>query len=119
MRWQVFSSSFRKNSCDEAMANLGLFITPQERRRELFMKFMLILISQAPSPIRRQWGRALALLESFRTIFEPFNHSRRIIGFDTFAGYEGLSKKDGQSKQMADGNHLLATGTRNFLKMFF
>mgnify|MGYP003343051691 CR=1 FL=1 len=25
------------NSCDEGLANLGLFITPQERRRELFL----------------------------------------------------------------------------------
>ena len=24
------------NNCDEALTNLGLFITPQERRRELF-----------------------------------------------------------------------------------
>ena len=85
------------NSCDEAMPNLGLFITPQERRRELFLYEVYKLILDKPGSIAQfgvRWGRELALLESFRTIFEPFNHSRRIVGFDTFTGYEGLSKKD-------------------------
>ena len=34
-----------------------------------------------------RWGRELALFEMLRTIFEPFNHSRSIYGFDTFTGY--------------------------------
>ena len=106
-------------SCDEAMANLGLFLTPQERRRELFLYEVYKLILDKPGSIAQfgvRWGRELALLESFRTIFEPFNHSRRILGFDTFAGYEGLSKKDGQSKQMADGNLSVSDGYKEFLE---
>ena len=107
------------DSCDEAMANLGLFLTPQERRRELFLYEVYKLILDKPGSIAQfgvRWGRELALLESFRTIFEPFNHSRRILGFDTFAGYEGLSKKDGQSKQMADGNLSVSDGYQEFLE---
>lgn len=30
-------------------------------------------------------------------IYEPYNHVRRVIGFDTFAGFPALSEKDGES----------------------
>jgi hypothetical protein len=32
----------------------------------------------------------------FSAIYEPYNHVRRVIGFDTFEGFPGLSKKDGK-----------------------
>lgn len=30
----------------------------------------------------------------FSAIYEPYNHSRRIIGFDTFSGFPGVHEKD-------------------------
>ena len=51
-----------------------------------------------------RWGRELALFESLRTTFEPFNHSRKIIGFDTFSGYQGVDAHDGTHRVMEDGN---------------
>ena len=41
-----------------------------------------------------RWGREIALFEMYRTIFEPFNHSRIIYGFDTFSGYPTVSKTE-------------------------
>jgi hypothetical protein len=35
------------------------------------------------------YGQNLVLLENLRAIFEPFNKQRKIVGFDTFTGYEG------------------------------
>ena len=34
-----------------------------------------------------RWGQNLALFESFRGMYEPYNHFRKIIGFDTFEGF--------------------------------
>ena len=41
------------------------------------------------------WGATIATLCNLRGIHEPFNHSRRIIGFDTFGGFVGVDDKDG------------------------
>lgn len=35
------------------------------------------------------YGQNLVLLENLRAIHEPFNKQRRIVGFDSFTGYEG------------------------------
>ncbi len=41
------------------------------------------------------WGSALSQLINLRSIYEPFNHSRLIYGFDTFQGFTSLHEKDG------------------------
>jgi hypothetical protein len=41
-----------------------------------------------------RWGKNMVTLVSFRNIFEPFNKSRTIIGFDTFQGFPSLSEED-------------------------
>lgn len=42
-----------------------------------------------------QWGGTMATLINLRGIYEPFNHSRRISGFDTFEGFPAVDSKDG------------------------
>ena len=42
-----------------------------------------------------QWGGTLATLINLRGIYEPFNHSRQICGFDTFEGFPSVDAKDG------------------------
>lgn len=42
----------------------------------------------------------------FSSIFEPYNHTRRVIGFDTFSGFPGLSDADmntGTSEHLHEG----------------
>ncbi len=41
-----------------------------------------------------QWGATLANLISMRGMFEPYNHARRIVGFDTFEGFASVSPQD-------------------------
>ena len=41
-----------------------------------------------------QWGATLATLMSLRGMFEPFNHARRIVGFDTFEGFASVADED-------------------------
>jgi hypothetical protein len=48
-----------------------------------------------------QWGQNLALFSTFRTIYEPQNVGRKVIGFDTFEGFTESSAKDG--RLVADG----------------
>jgi len=119
-RFNTKSSSYRgaedflldslKNSTipdSELLENLHLFITPQQLRRILFFYEIYQKIITVPGVIMQfgvRWGRELALFESLRTTFEPFNHSRRVIGFDTFDGYAGIDSKDGGHEVMQEGN---------------
>lgn len=98
---------------EEICENLMLFTTPQQLRRQLFLYEIYKKILDVPGSIIQfgvRWGRELALFEALRTTFEPFNHSRRVIGFDTFEGYVGLDAKDGPSQQMKAGNLATTAG---------
>ena len=97
----------------ELCENLALFTTPQHLRRMLFLYEMYKKCLTVPGVIMQfgvRWGRELALFDSLRTAFEPFNHSRRIIGFDTFEGYVGIDDKDGSSMMLKKGNLATSAG---------
>lgn len=49
-----------------------------------------------------QWGATLAQLINLRGIYEPYNHSRKIFGFDTFEGFAAIDKKDGGFSNVGD-----------------
>lgn len=49
-----------------------------------------------------QWGATLSQLINLRAIHEPFNHSRTIVGFDTFEGFPSVHAKDGELSQVGD-----------------
>lgn len=49
-----------------------------------------------------QWGTTIAQLIAFRGIYEPYNHSRKIYGFDTFEGFSTIDEKDGGYSELGD-----------------
>lgn len=49
-----------------------------------------------------QWGSTMAQLINLRGIYEPYNHSRKIFGFDTFEGFSDLDVKDGGHSSIGD-----------------
>lgn len=56
-----------------------------------------------------QWGATLSQLISLRGIYEPYNHTRHIYGFDTFGGFLNSDKiKDGI--HVADGDYFVYQG---------
>lgn len=49
-----------------------------------------------------QWGAGMAQLVNLRGVYEPYNHSRKIIGFDTFSGFPDVDEKDGHLVSVGD-----------------
>jgi len=49
-----------------------------------------------------QWGATLALLQNLRGMYEPYNVSRKIFGFDTFEGFASVDPKDGGLAKAGD-----------------
>ena len=75
---------------NELLQNLGLFIKRQDLSRIIFMNEIYQKILNVHGVIIEfgtRWGQNLALFESFRGMYEPYNHLRTIIGFDTFEGF--------------------------------
>ena len=91
---------------DEVMDNLGLFIRRQTLSRILFMDELYQQILPVHGVVMEfgvRWGQNLALFSSLRGIYEPFNHNRKIVGFDTFAGFPRFDPKDGKSGVLTKG----------------
>jgi hypothetical protein len=49
-----------------------------------------------------QWGATLATLSNLRALYEPYNASRTVFGFDTFAGFESTQAADGALVKTGD-----------------
>lgn len=91
----------------ELLLNMGLFLTPQNLSRVLFLDFLYKQILDVQGVVMEfgcRWGQSLSLFSAMRGIYEPFNRLRTIVGFDTFSGFAEVSDEDGaQMKQGAYG----------------
>lgn len=106
----------------ELVENSFLFLTTQHVKRTLFFYEIYKKIVDVPGVVMHfgsRWGRHLALFESFRTIFEPFNYGRTIIGFDTFTGFPDRfdAEKDKNAPLMKEGYLATAPGYETELDM--
>jgi hypothetical protein len=84
----------------ETLANLGLFHVRSSYTRMLFMYKLYLKALTTHGVIMEfgvRWGQNLALFTTFRNIHEPYNLSRKIIGFDSFEGFPSISEQDGEA----------------------
>ena len=93
---------------DEELINISLFMKRQDLSSLLFFNDIYKKIVNVNGSIIEfgvRWGKNLVLLTNLRGIYEPFNHTRKIIGFDTFEGFKSIDeKKDGmESKELFNG----------------
>ena len=82
---------------EELMSNMALFLDRRLLSRyffihELYEKILNIHGSILEFGVR--YGQNLALFNSLRGILEPYNHNRKIAGFDTWEGFSKLSSSD-------------------------
>lgn len=62
-----------------------------------------------------RWGRHLGLLTALRAQYEPYNVHRRILGFDTFAGFPDVSDADRGSRHARVGGLAVTPGYQRHL----
>lgn len=83
---------------DEILANLGLYLSRAAMSRILFMHSLYLKVLDTHGVVLdlgTRWGQNAALFTSFRSIYEPYNASRKIIAFDTFEGFPSVGDQDG------------------------
>jgi hypothetical protein len=76
----------------------SIFIKRQVLSRLLYQDFLYKKILNTPGVICEfgvHWGTTMVQLCNLRGMYEPFNHSRIIYGFDTFSGFPNVDVKDG------------------------
>ena len=101
---------------DELPMNLGLFLTPQTLSRVLFMDFLYRQVSEVQGVVMElgcRWGQNTALFTALRGIYEPFNRLRKVVAFDTFAGFPAVDEKDGP--QMKSGGYAVSENYADYL----
>ena len=85
----------------DKLNNFACYVPTQEQRKflvryELFKKILDVHGSIVECGV--QFGGGLMTFANLSEIFEPINHTRKIIGFDTFAGFPSVSEKDNLDK---------------------
>ena len=103
----------RQISDEELMVNLALYMRSGALARLLFINELYEKIVHLPGAVMEfgiWWGQNLVLFENLRAVYEPYNHARRIVGFDTFAGYEGIGDSDTRSEIISEGVYCVPPG---------
>ena len=103
----------------ELLANLALFVKRQDLSHMLMLDEVYRKILDVHGVLMEfgvRWGRNLALFESLRGIHEPFNHNRKIVGFDTFEGFPSTHDKDGDADIVHVGAYDVTERYEEFLE---
>ena len=104
---------------DEILKDLPVFLTRSSLGHILFIDSLYRQILNMPGCIMEfgvRWGRNLSLFTSLRTLYEPYNVSRKIIGFDTFKGFPSISEQDGDHELIAEGSMAVTEDYDIYLK---
>lgn len=101
------------------MAQLGLFLSRQSWSRYLYLNELYKMILPVHGVVMEfgvRWGTNLAIFSNLRGMYEPFNHNRKIIGFDTFEGFPSIHEKDGNAKVAVPGAYSVTKGYEEYLE---
>lgn len=104
---------------EQLMVNLGLFMRSGALAKILYMDELYRHVLDIPGVIMEfgiWWGQNLALFENFRAIYEPYNYSRRVIGFDTFKGYESIGDNDVPTDTIKEGGYSVSDNYKKYLE---
>jgi hypothetical protein len=84
-------------SLEEKISNIGLFLTRQKISYLIANYEIFKLIENVKGSIFYfgvYHGSEFLTFANMSAALEPFNHTRELIGFDTFAGYPEITEKD-------------------------
>lgn len=104
---------------DQLLLSLGLYMRSSALAKILFVNELYELILNQPGVIMEfgtWWGQNLVLFENLRAIYEPFNQNRRVIGFDTFQGYQMISEQDRPSETIKIGGYKVSANYKDHLE---
>jgi hypothetical protein len=114
--YRLFSE--RPMSDEDLLVNLSMYMRSGSLAKLLFLNEMYQKIIDLPGVICEfgVWmGASTVAFENLRAVYEPYNHQRRVIAFDTFAGYVGIGKSDVRSDIISEGVYTVGEGYEKYL----
>jgi hypothetical protein len=103
---------------EQMLQNLGLFIRSGAFAKFLFLDDIYRQIVSVPGDVVEfgtWWGQSLVTFLNLRAIYEPYC-ARKIIGFDTFAGYPAPTERDNASETIKVGGYAVSENYEAMLK---
>ncbi len=104
---------------DELLVNLGAYLRSPLLAKILYLNELYQRIEPVPGIIVEfgvWWGANMSLFEAFRSVYEPYNWTRKVVGFDTFEGYPAIGEKDGTSEYASVGGYTVSEGYEAYLE---
>lgn len=104
---------------EHLVCNFGLYTRSSVLVKTLVLNELYEMILPVPGVIMEfgtWWGQNLIMYENLRAIYEPFNKTRKIIGFDTFGGYAGFSEHDRPGDVVTEGGYATTPDYPDYLR---
>jgi hypothetical protein len=102
---------------DQLLTNMGLYMRSSAFAKLLFLDELYKLIISVPGDVVEfgvWWGQSLVTFLNLRAVYEPYC-ARKIVGFDTFAGYLEWSERDRASETTKVGAYTVSEGYEAYL----
>lgn len=103
---------------EEIWNNIGLYLDRRLISRYLWLNELYQLIIGIHGSIFEfgvRYGQNLSLFISLRGIYEPYNHNRKIVGFDTFSGFPELENQRDLAKHKV-GDYAVPENYKDYLE---
>ena len=103
---------------DQILENLELYMRPQRISEILALQDLFLKILNVHGIIMEfgvRWGRHLSVFSALRAFYEPYNFYRKIVGFDTFAGFSNVAREDGKSDRVHPEAMSVTPGYEDYL----
>lgn len=103
---------------EELMSCFGLYTRASVLVKYLVINDLYKRILNIPGVVVEfgtRFGQNMILFENLRAIYEPFNKTRQIIGFDTFDGYQGFTENDTQNEIFNQGQYKAGSNYKEHL----
>lgn len=91
---------------DDYLTNLYLYQPATILAKTLYLNELYMRIMHLPGDIFEfgvWWGANMSLFANLRSVHEPYNRVRKIVGFDTFTGYPEATDADLKTEHMQEG----------------
>ncbi|WP_031011728.1 class I SAM-dependent methyltransferase [Streptomyces sp. NRRL F-5727] len=99
--------------------NLPVYLRRHQLADLLSMDALYRMLPEIPGTVMEfgvLHGRHLAALTALRSIYEPYNSLRRIVGFDTFTGFPDIAEVDRVSTSAVAGRFAVPDGEVDHLR---